>query len=385
MERAQHGIWNDDLLTRLFQEDSTVSSTERRWTPVSDASESFASYLVDPTIYAVSLPVRSHASSDSWGTSTDAGEIWRSEAIDSTNYLHRQRGSASPNTEASYDQRQRPGGVAARDPLAFPRPYVPKDSLPYSWSLDGGILKPSPKSPGLLVPQDGMSAGNYSAGDPGIRNSGNYEVGGITSDVVIPEDGVSQETHGGRSSRGLSQSPSFINMTLNDSRASLSPTPRIPSLSPPDKTANPAHVKRPKVRRKAHNVIEKRYRIRLNDKIAELRDSIPALRVNPTDHSGGNPGDGERDVGCEVGAAHKVNKANVLEKATEYIKSLERSNRRLQAELHRALVLSRDNHDSRPGQPVMTQYSLEPSIAISHPTPSENHAFHSGTYMYQDV
>ena len=35
----------------------------------------------------------------------------------------------------------------------------------------------------------------------------------------------------------------------------------------------------PAAKKRPHNVIEKRYRANLNEKIAELRDSVPSLRI----------------------------------------------------------------------------------------------------------
>jgi hypothetical protein len=67
-------------------------------------------------------------------------------------------------------------------------------------------------------------------------------------------------------------------------------------------TSNNHH---PPVKKTAHNMIEKRYRTNLNDKIAALRDSVPSLRVmskkNP--HSGGMQEDLQG-----LTPAHKLNK-----------------------------------------------------------------------------
>ncbi|KAJ6178599.1 hypothetical protein N7519_009060 [Penicillium mononematosum] len=82
-------------------------------------------------------------------------------------------------------------------------------------------------------------------------------------------------------------------------------------------------------KKRAHNVIEKRYRANLNDKIAELRDSVPSLRStkNP---NGGSADDDDEAEGAN--AANKLNKASILSKATEYIKHLEIRNQRLEDE-----------------------------------------------------
>lgn len=80
----------------------------------------------------------------------------------------------------------------------------------------------------------------------------------------------------------------------------------------------------PPVKKTSHNVIEKRYRNNLNDKIAELRDSVPSLRAM----SRPNGDDGSEDLEG-LTPAHKLNKATVLAKATEYIKHLEKRNKNM--------------------------------------------------------
>lgn len=331
-------------------------------------------------MYAVPLPSRSQASSESWGTSTDPGDIWRPEGVDGANYIHVHRGSASPNIEASHDQRRRVGSVASRETSVFQSPYVP-NSMAYSWSLDGECLKSGPSGHGLLAPQDRMSPSSRSAGYSSIATNGTYDVGSIASSGVVPEDGLLREPYVPTSHRALSQSPLSASVTLNDQCASVSPTPKKPSRSPPKKPSNPTNPKRHKVRRKTHNAIEQRYRIRLNDKIAELRESIPALRMNPTLGFGSTQGEMELGIGAEGGTVHKVNKASVLEKATEYIKSLELSNQRLQAELHRVLSLPRNNPANRPMPPLPYQFSVESSVGSPHLTLNGNQAFEACRYL----
>lgn len=126
------------------------------------------------------------------------------------------------------------------------------------------------------------------------------------------------------------------------SRSSTSPPPATRRhCSPPKKTA--------------HNMIEKRYRTNLNDKIAALRDSVPALRVMVHRLEQQTP-DGVEDELCEedlggLAPAHKLNKATILSKATEYIAHLEKQNKSLARENNQLrnrvegfemLVMSRD-------------------------------------------
>lgn len=106
---------------------------------------------------------------------------------------------------------------------------------------------------------------------------------------------------------------SIGSVTTYSSNSSVSPPPVAP---PPRKTT--------------HNMIEKRYRTNLNDKIAALRDAVPSLRAMV--HRLERGGDGIEDIAADIESlgglspAHKLNKATVLSKATEYIAHLERNN-----------------------------------------------------------
>jgi len=75
-------------------------------------------------------------------------------------------------------------------------------------------------------------------------------------------------------------------------------------------------------------MIEKRYRTNLNDKIAALRDSVPSLR----NASRGNEDEIDEEDLDGLTPAHKLNKATILSKATEYISHLEKRNKTLMKE-----------------------------------------------------
>ena len=95
-----------------------------------------------------------------------------------------------------------------------------------------------------------------------------------------------------------------------------------------DDQTSPTNVAPPKKvpsKKRAHNVIEKRYRANINDKIAELRDSVPSLR-GLAKQSDGNLDDDDGASG------NKMNKASILTKATDYIRHLEIRNKRLEEE-----------------------------------------------------
>ncbi|KAI0022909.1 hypothetical protein F4780DRAFT_769550 [Xylariomycetidae sp. FL0641] len=82
------------------------------------------------------------------------------------------------------------------------------------------------------------------------------------------------------------------------------------------------------VKKTAHNMIEKRYRTNLNEKIAALRESVPSLRIM-TKSARGEDTTEDREELHGLTPAHKLNKATVLSKATEYIVNLEKRNARL--------------------------------------------------------
>nr|POF11587.1 sterol regulatory element-binding protein 1 [Quercus suber] len=84
----------------------------------------------------------------------------------------------------------------------------------------------------------------------------------------------------------------------------------------------------PPLKKTSHNVIEKRYRNNLNDKIVELRNSVPSLRAM------GKTNGASRGEDLEgLTPAHKLNKATVMGKATEYIRHLEKRNKNMADEM----------------------------------------------------
>ncbi|KAF2156485.1 hypothetical protein K461DRAFT_275596 [Myriangium duriaei CBS 260.36] len=120
----------------------------------------------------------------------------------------------------------------------------------------------------------------------------------------------------------------------HSSMSSLSPQPAVPQKKKPGRKRKSEMVNaegnngtdgEPPVKKTSHNVIEKRYRNNLNDKILELRDSVPSLRV--TSKQGGDEDESEDLEGLTP--AHKLNKSTIMAKATEYIKHLEKRNKTL--------------------------------------------------------
>lgn len=71
------------------------------------------------------------------------------------------------------------------------------------------------------------------------------------------------------------------------------------------------------VKKTAHNMIEKRYRTNLNDKIAALRDSVPSLRVLSKSARGEDTTE-DREELHGLTPAHKLNKATVSRRPPPY-------------------------------------------------------------------
>ena len=184
--------------------------------------------------------------------------------------------------------------------------------------------------------------------------------------MISPMDRLPFNAHNGPSSRSSAEGPTNSPFS-HDARLATAAVPPIHSTnkmrespgsnrlrvgtsesnpSSPDDVATRLNLKKRKSddsddilrdskggppKKTAHNMIEKRYRTNLNDKIAALRDSVPSLRVMSR---GNGAEEDDDDVDLEgLAPAHKLNKATVLSKATEYIRHLEKRNKKLQDDL----------------------------------------------------
>lgn len=128
----------------------------------------------------------------------------------------------------------------------------------------------------------------------------------------------------------ITAQPQLKQESISFESSSVSPVPQPHnkvklSNAVPHSTINKRVGKKEK---SSHNMIEKRYRTNINDKINALRDAVPALRVLV------DSGDDEFDDNELEGLqrAKKLNKATILSKATEYIKHLEKKNEILKKE-----------------------------------------------------
>ncbi|CAG8772399.1 25931_t:CDS:2, partial [Gigaspora margarita] len=115
------------------------------------------------------------------------------------------------------------------------------------------------------------------------------------------------------------------NTSLNESSLSNSKLSPKPSTTTSETQTNQKTIINQQ-KNKAHNVIERRYRNNINERINELKSVVPALC-----HLKTNDDDVIEEVDG-IPAATKTNKATVLKKATEYIIHLKKKNLKLKNE-----------------------------------------------------
>lgn len=138
----------------------------------------------------------------------------------------------------------------------------------------------------------------------------------------------------------------------------------------------------PAAKKRPHNVIEKRYRANLNEKIAELRDSVPSLRSaqksKVREAANGDSDDEDLDG---LAASNKLNKASILTKAVEYIRHLEFRTKRLEEEnksLKERLetldkVIAQGGHDAQRAAAFTSDVVIEESSPANAQSPSSEH------------
>jgi uncharacterized membrane protein len=102
-------------------------------------------------------------------------------------------------------------------------------------------------------------------------------------------------------------------------------------------STQPTQTVAPLQKKSAHNAIERRYRNNINDRIAELKNAVPALlyakvKDNRTGNKRRSNNDEDDDTNDDteeyldgVAIATKLNKATILRKATEYIHHLKKT------------------------------------------------------------
>ena len=134
----------------------------------------------------------------------------------------------------------------------------------------------------------------------------------LAADIETSEPSLPGSTHqfGGSQPKSKPTTPTLPAATRRKSSGTAS-------------TESPTSAVRPT--KTSHNMIEKRYRLKLNDKILALRNAVPALRASASAS--------EDLLQPGRGVASKLNKGTVLTKATEYIQRLEQEKYQLEQEV----------------------------------------------------
>jgi hypothetical protein len=209
----------------------------------------------------------------------------------------------SPNMGGLELQGSGVGGSAniSDDSAVFVEDPVSEEPL---FQTPGGMLSPQLAD---IPPREGLYSTplSWSRPAPGSRQQSSYN-GMLTPqqelklrDIAMPPQ-TTQEYPASPSSTS-SPEPCIDNIrkrksSVDDDDEDDSPPPSRGGRNPP-------------VKKTAHNMIEKRYRTNLNDKIAALRDSVPSLRVM----SKRNPHGQEVEEDLQgLTPAHKLNKVSYI-------------------------------------------------------------------------
>jgi Helix-loop-helix DNA-binding domain len=130
-------------------------------------------------------------------------------------------------------------------------------------------------------------------------------------------------------------------VTTSSQLPTATSSPVVKHASPTTPSTTAAATGSGKAPKSSHNMIEKRYRLKLNDKIIALRNAVPALRPQPSP-----------STSSDKSNITKLNKGTVLTKATEYIQQLERDKTNLEQkiqELEEELERKKQNEDQQQG------------------------------------
>ncbi len=351
------------------QDNSTKELHDFRWAPFPESSDQLADFNSNPIQHSPSslqLQLSNQQRSYSGNAWTDVGGQWHQEGPGTAGHFGSWVNSASPSIQVPVDEDQL---LDSRAPLrAFDPQSLRTTGSTSAWTA---TINPSGTESHYHAPLalSRRRSLNPQLIERSIRRRKDSVEAVSRPDVLVPAEKLllqplaSQRPviHGQSPSTTPGQSPKF-----SPSQSSL-PTQSI--TSDPRKAKFPAAPsgKRKKTRRKAHNAIERRYRSRLNDKIAGLRDSIPSLRAK-VESEAARQGPSHDPTGSSGGTL-KVNKAEVLEKATEYVKHLENTIGKLEAQLQQSLALSRES--SLRGSPPSNYSLAKPYQEIQPPLRNE--------------
>ncbi|CEJ91741.1 hypothetical protein VHEMI07435 [[Torrubiella] hemipterigena] len=203
-----------------------------------------------------------------------------------------------------------------------------------NWGSDGASSKPSSQAAGL---HRQMTRQSWAGQPPTSENPRLMPDVALMSSSQVPIVPSNSGPHAGSVSSGWnSQNGSSTGFSRTSTRkASVASTPlkkqrshSVASESSSRRAVNQSGMSKDKPRssdRTTHNDVERKYRMNLKDKIAELKAAVPSLQT---------ASEGDSDGGLGNAGASKISKGTILSKATEYIHELEQVNRMILTEHH---------------------------------------------------
>lgn len=271
-----------------------------------------------------------------------------------------------PNSmDFSYPRMQNPP-ILDEHPLDYDRDRLPYEPFAVSPAMGNDFSSLNPMGYAHIDP----NSNNHSAGSTSgsALTLGPPSAPALTEGLVrLPPHHHPQQPHlNGSMGRGINGMASFNNPQFlsgnytglkkwddEDSQTSLQNTYNENAQAGGHANTKPQQPVRAK---SAHNLIEQRYRNKINDRFTALQMLVPTLRViAKKSHKNRSGSVGSRDEDDEeeddictpllehaedlegLEPARKLNKGTILAKSIEYIKFLERKNERIKME-HRELI-----------------------------------------------
>ncbi|CAO3591628.1 unnamed protein product [Absidia cylindrospora] len=197
-------------------------------------------------------------------------------------------------------------------------------------------ISPGGSSCGLSAPNSPMFELPPSSFDT-LDNSGNANEATSTAALECPNYLQTSSWENGISLSPTSSPPPMEQNWQQQQNLTTFTDPSSSSFTPTG--GSDQTQQQPTHRRSAHNAVEKKYRNNINDRIAELKDAVPALRharvkkdASSTTHD--DEDDSDEPVFMDgVAVATKLNKATILRKATEYVFHLQHANQELKQDI----------------------------------------------------
>lgn len=232
---------------------------------------------------------------DMWSGPSDSSPSDQSVSVDVMDMLGSKRSNNSPP-----EQSMNPSGV-----MFYPSPtHIQGVSPPHLQSANyGAPLQMS------QAPHSAANGAHQLNSPPMGQNSFGSPLGANHRSPMEPHKLPAPSVSKNSSKSSVTKRPSVV----------VSNVSKVPTMVPG--ASSPGRQRKSK---STHNLIEKRYRNNINDKINILRDCVPGLR-DQSSATESTSGDGAPQP--------RLNKATVLTKAAEYIRQLQQRNSALAKEL----------------------------------------------------